>query len=151
MSPPGLRFLAAALGLAGVLSAAGPAAAVLPPQAYLDARREAPLHLQMSVQKVKPRPADQACRVEGRVLRVFRGEARPGERIMVDAPCRFPDAAPMPGPVLWFQPGDIRKGQVLEGFFEGPAGRPAIARSQLFVVSGESAEPHCGLQDYACR
>ena len=31
------------------------------------------------------------------------------------------------------------------------AGRPAIARSQLFVVSGESAEPHCGLQDYACR
>ena len=151
MSPPGLRHLAAALGLAGGLCAAGPAFAVLPPQAYLDARREAPLHLQMSVQKVKLRPSAQACRVEGRVLRVFRGDARPGGRITVDAPCRFPDAAPMPGPVLWFQPGDIRKGQVLEGYFDGPAGSPAIARSQLFVVSGESTEPHCSAQDYACR
>lgn len=57
----------------------------------------------------------------------------------------------MPGPVLWFQPGDLRQGQVLEGFFGGPADRSVIARSQLFVVSGESAEPRCGLDDYACR
>lgn len=146
-----LRLPAAALLGAGILSAAGPAAAVLPPQAYLDARGEAALHLQLKVRKVTPRPAEEACRVEGKVLKVFRGEARAGGRIVLDAPCRFPGAAPMPGPVLWFQPGDIRKGQVLEGFFNGPAEAPVIARSQLFVVSGESAEPHCGLKDYACR
>lgn len=151
MSPPGLRLLVAAFCVSGVLSVAASASAALPPQAYLQARREAGLHLQLRVLRVTPRPAEDVCRVEGRTLRVYRGAARPGARITVDAPCRFPGALPMPGPVLWFQPGDIRKGQVLEGFFEGPAERPAIARSQLFVVSGESAEPRCGLDDYACR
>ena len=134
-----------------VLAGAGPARAVLPPQAYLEARREAALHVQMRVARVTPRPADEACRVEGRIVMVFRGQAHPGARIVIDAPCRFPGSVPMPGPVLWFQPGDLRKGQVLEGFLEGSADRPAIARSQLFVVSGESAEPRCGLEDYACR
>lgn len=151
MSPPDPRRLGPALGLALLLWAAGPAQAALPPQAYLEARREAALHLQLKVRKVTSRPAEQACQVEGRVLRVYRGEARPGARITIAAPCRFPGAAPMPGPVLWFQPGDLRKDQVLEGFFDGPADRPAIARSQLLVVSGESAEPRCGLDDYACR
>lgn len=134
-----------------LLAAAGPASTALPPQAYLEARRTSALHLQLRIQKVKLRPANQACRVEGRVLRSFRGDTRPGDRIAFDAPCRFPDTAPMPGPVLWFQPGDLRKGQVLEGFLEGPPGNPTIARSQLFVVPGESADPRCGLDDYACR
>ena len=137
--------------LALALGAAGLANAVLPPQAYLDARRGAALHLQLKVQRVTLRPADEACRVEGRIVKVFRGDAHSGTRIAIDAPCRFPGVAPMPGPVLWFQPGDLRKGQVLEGFLNGSADRPSIARSQLFVVSGESSGPRCGLDEYACR
>lgn len=152
MTRPRPRVRPAALALAaGLAATASPSAAVLPRQAYLEARREAALHLQLRVLRVSLRPAGEACPLEGRVLRVYRGEARPESRITVDAPCRFPGVAPMPGPVLWFQPGDLRQGQVLEGFFGGPADRSVIARSQLFVVSGESAEPRCGLDDYACR
>jgi hypothetical protein len=144
------RFVAAG-GLVVGLVGAWPASAVLPPQAYLQARREAALHLQVKVQKVRLRPSAEACLIEGRVLRAFRGDARPGARIIFDAPCRFPGAVPMPGPVLWFQPDDLKKGQVLEGFFDGTPTTPAIARSQLFVVASETDAPRCGTEDYACQ
>lgn len=144
------RIAPALLGLF-LLGLAGRADAVLPPEAYLAARREADLHVQVKVQKIRLRPSDEACRIEGRVLRAFRGEVRPGARFLFDAPCRFPGAAPMPGPILWFQPEDLRKGQVLEGFFEGPPDRPRLARSQLFVVASVTDAPRCGTEDYACR
>ena len=146
-----IRRFAAAVGVAAGLVFAWPASAALPPQAYLEARREAALHLQVKVQKVRLRPSAGACLIEGRVLRAFRGDARPGARIVFDAPCRFPGAVPMPGPVLWFQPDDLQKGQVLEGFFNGTPTTPAIARSQLFVVASETDAPRCGTEDYACR
>ena len=82
------RLFAAAGGLAAGLVFACPASAALPPQAYLEARREAALHLQVKVQKVRLRPSAEACLIEGRVLRAFRGGARPGARIIFDAPCQ---------------------------------------------------------------
>lgn len=143
--------LEAAGALALALFLAGGASAALPPEVYLEARRQAGLHVQVQVRKIRLRPAEAACRIEGRVLRVFRGPARPGQRMILDAPCRFPGDVPMPGPVLWFQPGDLKTGQTLEGFFDGHPGHPSIARSQLFVVSGEGPDPRCSIEDYGCR
>lgn len=141
----------ASLVVAGLLVPPGAAHAVLPPFAYLEARASAEVHLQVRVTRVRLAPRDNACRIEGRALSVWRGSLKAGETIRFRLPCRFPSTPVMPGPVLWFDPGALRAGQVLEGFFDtGEAGlRPA--RDQVFIFGTASDTPRCGTTDYPCR
>lgn len=143
------RRLLLALSLAVLFPCA--AAAVLPPTAYLEARREAGVHLQVRVTRVTPAPADNACRIEGKVLSVWRGDVRPGRKVKFSLPCRFASTPVMPGPTLWSDPANLRPGLVLEGFFDAGEGGLRPARDQVFTFRAASAEPRCNDQDYACR
>lgn len=57
----------------------------------------------------------------------------------------------MPGPTLWFDPGALKTGQVLEGFFNARDRGLSPARDQVFIFRTASARPRCGMEDYACR
>lgn len=141
-----------ALGIvAGLLALPGAALAVLPPYVYLEARASADVHLQVRVGRVVKSPRDNACRIEGRALSVWRGQVKAGDKVRFSLPCRFASTPVMPGPTLWFDPAGLKPGQVLEGFFEAGAGGLRPARDQVFRVQAASAEPRCGAVDYACR
>jgi hypothetical protein len=144
------RFVAAG-GLVVGLVGAWPASAVLPPQAYLQARASAGVHLQVQVSRVRTSPKDSTCRMEGRALAVWRGPVKTGAKVRFTLPCRFASTPVMPGPTLWFDPSGLKPGQVLEGFFESGEGGLRPARDQVFRVRAASAEPRCGTGDYACK
>jgi len=96
--------LVAGLGLAGaVLFASAPAVALLAPQYYEQARREAASVILMSVEKsVPPAEGYGACRVTGTVRAVERGAAYvPGQSVTLDVPCVAPGAQPPLGGTLY--------------------------------------------------
>jgi len=144
------RFAAASLLAAGLVFAS-PASAVLPPQAYLQARASASVHLQVQVSRVRTSPKDNTCRMEGRTLSVWRGPVKTGDAVRFTLPCRFASTPVMPGPTLWFDPSGLKPGQVLEGFFDSVEGGLSPARDQVFRVRAASAQPLCGTGDYACK
>lgn len=139
------------LALSLALLVPGAALAVLPPTAYLEARREAGLHMQVKVTRVRPAPAENACRIEGKALSVWKGGVRPGEKVKFSLSCRFASTPVMPGPTLWSDPSRLKPGLVLEGFFDTGDGGLRPARDQVFAFRTPSAQPRCSDQDYACR
>ena len=94
---------------------------------------------------------DNACQIEGQALAVWRGSVKPGERVRFSLPCRFASTPVMPGPALWFDPGALKPGRVLEGFFNARHGSLSPARDQVFIFRTASPGPRCGMEDYACR
>lgn len=88
---------------AGLAWGAGPAAALMPPYVYENARRDAASVIVLEVQAVTP-PAEGygACRVEGVVRQVERGTAlQPGGRVTLDVPCVQPGAQPPIGGTIY--------------------------------------------------
>lgn len=100
------RSLAAALAFAVVL-AAGPAAALMPPYVYENARRDAASVIVLKVKTVTtPAGGYGACRVKGVVRKVERGTAlRPGMAVEFDVPCLKAGAQPPLGGTI-YQPVD---------------------------------------------
>lgn len=144
------RFLGIAVA-AGLLALPGAALAVLPPYVYLEARASADTHLQVQVTRVRKASRDNACRIEGRALSVWKGSVKTGDKVLFSLPCRFGSTPVMPGPTLWFDPSVLKPGMVLEGFFESGDGNLRPARDQVFGVKAASAQPLCGTEDYGCR
>jgi hypothetical protein len=136
---------------AGLVALPGAALAVLPPYVYLEARASATVHLQVQVTRVRKVSRENACRIEGRALAVWKGPLKTGDALRFVLPCRFASTPVMPGPTLWFDPSDLKPGQVLEGFFESSEGGLRPAQDQVFRVRAASAQPLCGTGDYACR
>ena len=98
--------LKAALAFA-VVVAAGPAAALMPPYVYENARRDAVSVIVLRVQTVTtPAGGYGACRVKGVVRKVERGAAfRPGTAVALEVPCLRAGAQPPLGGTI-YQPVD---------------------------------------------
>ncbi|MFG1479850.1 hypothetical protein V5F53_14510 [Xanthobacter sp. V4C-4] len=89
--------------LAVPLLASGPAAALMPPYVYENARRDAASVIVIEVRTVMP-PSTPfgACRVEGRVAKVERGAAfKPGGAVALAVPCVQPGAQPPLGGTIY--------------------------------------------------
>ncbi|MBP7705314.1 MAG: hypothetical protein KA105_08565 [Caulobacter sp.] len=94
------RLALPALLLAAVV--ATPAAALLPPRYYQEARDKAAHVVVFDVTHVGvPAGVSGDCNVEGKVIRDERGDLKPGDAVKMAVPCRTPLATPMPGPVIW--------------------------------------------------
>lgn len=93
----------AALAAASLLLGSA-AHAALPPEAYDEARREAPNLIVFDVLRVKT-PVLRSfgrCRVEGRVIRSERGALyATGDRFRLDVPCMKPGARVPTGATMW--------------------------------------------------
>jgi hypothetical protein len=145
------RLRLARLFAAGLLALPGAALAALPPYVYLEARASAAVHLQVQVTRVRKVSRENACRMEGRALAVWKGPVKTGDAVRFVLPCRFASTPVMPGPTLWFDSSGLKPGQVLEGFFVSAEGGLSPAQDQVFRVRAASAQPLCGTGDYACR
>lgn len=96
--------LAVALGVPfGLAFAAGPAAALMPPYVYENARRDAASIIVLELDKVTPPGAGYGeCRVEGVVRVVERGTTfRLGDAARIDVPCVKPGAQPPLGGTIY--------------------------------------------------
>ena len=91
---------------------ATPAAAVLAPQYYQQARDQAVHVVTFKVKAVEWTPTASGygdCIVVGKVLSVERGpHYRVGGDIRVKVPCMGPNAEPMAGGVLWHTPAELK-------------------------------------------
>jgi hypothetical protein len=137
------RTIAAAT--AAALGGAFIAAAVLPPEVYVAARREADEHLQMRIEEVGSPPwySDHgSCRVAGEVVRVFRGERAPGDRLAIDVDCAKPHARLPAGPALWTSWRAIEEAGYIEAYLDETG---AVAAWQTMLLSEPSDEPACAI------
>lgn len=124
---------------------------MLPPYAYEEARVTAAEHAQVEVLQVaRPAPdagndggAFGACRVDGRVARVFRGRLRVGEAVSFDIFCSTPGAHIPVGGTIWTHMDALEGARVLEGFFNRAGARLEVARDQIYIVPAVRAAPYC--------
>lgn len=112
------------LPLALALALAVPAAAYMPPQAYISFRAAADYHVQLRVGGVSPTSAADGhgtCLVTGSVAAIFRdkpGRLRLDQSITVGIPCMMPgrNAPPVAGGTAWHDFDRLRAVKVLELF-----------------------------------
>lgn len=124
---------------------------MLPPYAYQEARVTAAEHAQVEVLHVaRPPPSAEngggafgACRVDGRVARVFRGRLRLGEAVSFDVLCSTPGARSPVGGTIWTHMDALEGARVLEGFFNHDGSRLEVARDQIYIVPAVRAAPYC--------
>ena len=96
-----MRPLIALAMAAGLVTAAGPASAELPPQVYQQARDDARSVLVLrvtNVQRLQPGQTQGSCALTGQITDVERGSAREGQTVVVPVPCISPAWEPRPGP-----------------------------------------------------
>lgn len=119
---------AAAVGVAVWLAlGAGPAAALMPPYVYENARRDAASVVVLRVRKVTtPAGGYGACRVSGVVRKVERGPLRPGMVLRLDVPCVKPGAQPPLGGTIY---------QPVAALVRAPYGRAWLDAGGLVVLS----------------
>ncbi|MBT9447600.1 MAG: hypothetical protein IV086_18035 [Hyphomonadaceae bacterium] len=125
---------------------------MLPPHAYEQARVNATEHAQVEVLHVaRPAPdvdndggAFGACRVDARVVRVFRGRLRVGEAVSFEVSCSTPDARLPVGGTIWTRVDALDGARVLEGFFNRADAWLEVARDQIYIVPRVRAAPYCG-------
>jgi hypothetical protein len=135
---------ALAAALAATIAVA--AAAVLPPEVYTAARREAAEHLQLRIEDVGSPPwyADHgACRVAGEVVRVFRGAHAPGDRLAIDVDCAKPRARLPDGPTLWTSWRALEDAGYIEAYLDE---RGSVAAWQTMLLAEPSDEPACAIE-----
>lgn len=152
MRAPGaslLWILRAVLG-AGIAGAATLAHAVMPPEVYEEGRRTAPNHVQIGVDSVVPPNTGRGdCAVFGRILKVFRGDLRPGEAITFNVSCYLHGGVPAGG-TLWTDYDALKRAKYLEAFMtKGP--QPQIVLDQVEIVIAPRDEPYCHNDSLVCE
>jgi hypothetical protein len=146
MSTARHRFIAAAFAAA----LTGPAAAVLAPEYYEEARRSAPNHLQIEITDVSsPSGGMGACQVEGKIVRVFKGDLAPGAKLKFDVSCYDYGTIPS-GPTLWTDYDALVDAKFLEAFMSGDAS-PKIALDQVEIILEPRDEPFCDANSLYCE
>jgi hypothetical protein len=133
-----LSAAVAALGLA-----AGAAFAALPPEAYAQARVEAPHHVQMRIERVGGLPwyLDHGpCEVRGEVIRVFKGDIAEGDQLTLKIDCAKPRARLPDGPALWTSWRALDEARFVEAYLDGDK---AVASWQTVLLDEPSEEPAC--------
>ncbi|GGC62514.1 hypothetical protein [Chelatococcus reniformis] len=119
---PVWRERAVSIAVAGLIGSVVPAAAMLPPRFYEQARQNAVDVVVIRVAQVGAPPEPTGfgpCAVTGTVLRVERGTAhRAGERIVLQVPCaRLGARAPI-GPVLYQPIARLRAGRYARAYLD---------------------------------
>ena len=147
MKPPRLRL---AFGCFAVAVLVAPAAAVLAPEYYEEARRTAPNHLQIKVEDVDgPDGGMGACMVEGTIARVFRGDLVPGRKLTFAVSCY--DYGDMPsGATLWTDYDALSEAKYLEAFMSNDP-VPQILLDQVEIVVAPRDEPYCDSNSMYCE
>jgi hypothetical protein len=146
MSTVNRRLLAAAFAAA----LTGPAAAVLAPEYYEEARRSAPSHVQIKIEDVgSPSGGMGPCDVEGEVVRVFKGDLAPGAKLRFDVSCYDYGTIPS-GPTLWTDYDALVDAKFLEAFMSGdPA--PKVALDQVEIILEPRDAPYCDSNSLYCE
>jgi len=146
MSTVRRRFIAAAFAAA----LTGPAAAVLAPEFYEEARRSAPNHLQIEIKDVSsPSGGMGPCKVEGEVVRVFKGDLAPGAKLKFEVSCYDYGTIPS-GPTLWTDYDALVDAKFLEAFMSADAS-PRIALDQVEIVLEPRDAPYCDSNSLYCE
>ncbi len=117
---------------------------MLPPEAYLEARRTAESHVQVEILAVDFQPEHRRARLTTRVCQSWRGPRRKGEMFDFYVPCAFPGQEVAIGGTLWFSSDALRAGIVMEGFFNGNT----AARDQIFPVTCARWRPWFNTRTY---
>lgn len=128
----------------------GPAAAVLAPEYYEEARRSAVHHVQIQIDRVgSPSGGMGACDVRGKVVRVFRGDLALGARLRFDVSCYDYGTIPA-GPTLWTDYDALSDAKYLEAFMSGDAS-PRIALDQVEIILAPRDVPYCDSNSLYCE
>jgi hypothetical protein len=117
-----MRLLIALAMAVGLVIAAGPAAAELPPQVYQQARESAGTVAVLRVQGVRRLPPGQtqgSCALTGVIVDVERGSAREGQTVVVAIPCISPAWEPRPGPFPGYRHDDLGRAERVRVFMSG--------------------------------
>lgn len=114
------------------LALAAPARAYMPPQAYINMRAAAELHVQVQVGSVAAAAeAFGDCPVTGTVVRIFRDAAKvlkPEQPITFGVPCQVRRDAPVQvGGTAWHDFDRLREAKVIEVFLNRRDGRYRVA------------------------
>jgi hypothetical protein len=142
-----LRPITAALAL---LALAAPAAAMLAPEFYIEARRTAPAHVQIAVEEVEtPSGGMGTCTVKGKVAKSFRGTMKAGSALTFGVACYAWGEMPN-GPTLWTDEDALEEAAMLEAFMtEGP--EPRILLDQVAIVPEARDTPWCKDDSLDCE
>lgn len=117
-----MRPLIALTMAAGLVFAAGPATAELPPQVYQQARDGAGSVLTLHIQNVSRLPTGQtqgSCTLTGIVRDVERGSASDGQTVVVAVPCISAAWQPMPGPFPGYRDDVLSRVERVRVFMTG--------------------------------
>lgn len=122
------------------------ALAVLPPDAYREARRTAAHHLQVRVDSVSlPARTPGQCRVEGTVVQIFRDRPaalKPDQRVSFGIACSRPGDEVPDGPVLWTRVTTVQNAKYFEIFANpAPDSTLRVARSQSSALQASTPTP----------
>ena len=133
------RLIAAALAAAYLVEVI----AVMPPEEYRKARDGAQFHVQLEVKTVAP-PArfPGECRVEGTVLRAFRGDLAAGTPMRLAIACKRREDRARPGGELWIAWEELERARYLEAYVERDGAGYAVAawQSAIIAVPGEAPQ-----------
>ncbi len=146
-----MKFAAHSLTAAAFAAAlTGPAAAVLAPEYYEEARRSAPNHVQIKIDRVgSPSGGMGACDVRGQVVRVFRGDLMPGAKLRFDVSCYDYGTIPA-GPTRGTAYDARSDAKYLEAFMSGGAS-PRIALDQVEIILEPRDAPYCDSNSLYCE
>ncbi|BBK45433.1 hypothetical protein STVA_54530 [Allostella vacuolata] len=119
----GLVIVALAV-LAAIAGALPAMAQGFPPRVYRDARLKSEFHLQIAIERVRvPSPTPGICIVNGKIVRVFRGNVALDTPIELELDCKKESDVVRPGQTLWTDADKLAAGHYLEAFVNrGPYG-----------------------------
>ncbi len=125
-------------------STALPAAAMLPPCVYDDLIADAPDAVQLTRLSFDPDGPGEMCRMEGTVVRSFRGQFTVGQRLRFSVTC---DRTPVqPGPLVYFSDAELEAAEIVEVYFdaEGEIAGYGAGMDILYAPTDEPAHvPWC--------
>ena len=144
-------IVSAVLCLAGL---PGPASAVMPPEAYLEARAAADHHVQVAIDRVRtPEVTPGQCHIKARVVTVFRSR---GQDLAVGTPvtfavdCLTEADVPPAGGTLWGRVEALRAARYMEVYLDGGLGALDVARWQYAIIDGPTPVPACPEESLSC-
>ena len=138
------------MALAALGAFGGKAAAVLAPEYYEEARRSAPNHIQIAIDNVgSPSGGMGDCAVEGRVVKVFKGDLTPDAKLRFAVSCYDYGTIPQ-GPTLWTDYDALSEAKFLEAFMSGDP-QPRIALDQVEIILEPRDVPYCDDESLYCE
>ena len=122
-----------------------PAAAVLAPEFYAKARKEAPYHVQVRILSVNgPLKTPGECAITSEVVRIFRdvsGRLKQATRLAFTISCRKPADELNVGGALWQDYDSLLSAEFLEVFLTKTNGGYAVVMWQSQIIDKPTNQP----------